>query len=483
VNMPLKEGVSEADALDLLKTARKFHWKPSKLNKLTGWSFNSCKKYIENPSVNPAMGVGAPRVLTELEENSFIQTVIGLNQAGFHITMQMADRILVNYCKELKIPGEPKSRYKQLNAIFKRHPQAISLQSGNKLSKERFNSVTLHQVLEFFKVFEKVCREAGVWTDEHGLDPSLVWNFDESGFGMIPSHALRKILYKGGGKFASKVPSDSKIQITTNFVVSMTGKLNPVQIVHSGVNITKNMIDEASRSNFTYCTNQSGWMTTELLKQILIKDILPNLPKPCVLLADNHSSHIDLDIALMCREQGVHVILLPPNGTTIFQALDRGLFGALKPWWSVLLQNFERDNQRPAAKKDFAHLLGKLLEKSTTSSIIRGWEQAGFYAYMKGGPEAVMNLDSITSKCVKNDKTAGYVAPKEKACKVRIGGGKTVLTRRSTPTDIATASTNAVLAEMLQIRKIFNFFPTPNAHIHSQSSFQHQQFRPIRAFS
>ena len=136
----------------------------------------------------------------------------------------------------------------------------------------------------------------------------------------------------------------------------MDGKLNPVQIVFAQANITKNMIDEASGSKFTYCVNESGWMTTELLKKILITDIIPNLPKPCVLLADNHSSHIDLEIALLCRQHGVFVILLPPNGTTIFQALDRGLFGALKPRWSILLSNFERDNKRPAAKKDFAYL-------------------------------------------------------------------------------------------------------------------------------
>lgn len=159
--------------------------------------------------------------------------------------------MLVNFCKELGIPGEPKSRIKMLRKIFKRHPKAISLQSGNKLSKERFNSVTIDQVIDFYKTFEAVCRQAGIWT-EQGLDTSRVGDFDESGFGLVPNSACLKILYKGGGKFASKVPSDSKIQITTNFVVGMDGTLYPVQILHSGTVHTKNMVNVASGSKFTY---------------------------------------------------------------------------------------------------------------------------------------------------------------------------------------------------------------------------------------
>lgn len=97
-------------------------------------------------------------------------------------------------------------------------------------------------------------------------------------------------------------------------------------------------------------------MNSDTLYSIFEKDVIPNLPKPFVMIADNHGSHIDLDFALMCRKHQVYIILLCPNSTTILQALDRGLFGALKPEWNVILKNFERDNQRPAAKKDFAYL-------------------------------------------------------------------------------------------------------------------------------
>ena len=60
---------------------------------------------------------------------------------------------------------------------------------------------------------------------------------------------------------------------------------------------------------------------------------------------------------------------------------------------------------------------------------------------------AETRLDPIQVR--KSDQTEGYVAPKAKACKVRIGSqNSSVLTRRATPTQIATASTNAVLAEL-----------------------------------
>ena len=66
---------------------------------------------------------------------------------------------------------------------------------------------------------------------------------------------------------------------------------------------------------------------------------------------------------------------------------------------------------------------------------------------MAKGPEDVAELESIKSKCVKNTKTTGYVAPKEKACEVMIGGQhSSVLTRRATPTQIAMAAKNAVWA-------------------------------------
>ena len=85
VNMPqqnLKHGLTYSEALDILKIAREEKWNPAKLEKSTGWSINSCIKYLENPKIVPPDGMGAPKTLTEKEEASFIETIIGLNQAG-----------------------------------------------------------------------------------------------------------------------------------------------------------------------------------------------------------------------------------------------------------------------------------------------------------------------------------------------------------------------------------------------------------------
>jgi hypothetical protein len=59
-------------------------------------------------------------------------------------------------------------------------------------------------------------------------------------------------------------------------------------------------------------------------------------PKPCLpgkklLICDNLSSHVSLEVISLCRENNIEYVCLPPNSTDKMQPLDVGIFGSINP--------------------------------------------------------------------------------------------------------------------------------------------------------
>lgn len=52
-----------------------------------------------------------------------------------------------------------------------------------------------------------------------------------------------------------------------------------------------------------------------------------------VLIGDNLSSHISLDVLRACEENSIKFIALPPNATHLLQPLDVAYFRPMKVKW------------------------------------------------------------------------------------------------------------------------------------------------------
>jgi hypothetical protein len=117
------------------------------------------------------------------------------------------------------------------------------------------------------------------------------------------------------------------------------------------------------------------------LKKIFLAHVR-RLPGKKLLLCDNLSSHISVEVVELCREANVEFVCLPPNSTDKLQPLDVGVFGPMKRAWRQQLQKYsDRD---PAAKllmkSAFPGMLKELFSSLNTKEYLpRAFEKCGLY--------------------------------------------------------------------------------------------------------
>ncbi|KMQ86136.1 pogo transposable element with krab domain-like protein [Lasius niger] len=79
--------------------------------------------------------------------------------------------------------------------------------------------------------------------------------------------------------------------------------------------------------------SDSGWINENLFCDWLrhfISFAKPSKEAPVLLILDNHESHNSLDSFMICRDNGINLISLPPHTSHKMQPLDLTFFGPLK---------------------------------------------------------------------------------------------------------------------------------------------------------
>jgi hypothetical protein len=75
--------------------------------------------------------------------------------------------------------------------------------------------------------------------------------------------------------------------------------------------------------------SESGWITSylfvEWFKWFIQQTI--NVSKPILLIMDNHSCHISIEVIELAKQNQILLLLLPPNCTHALQPLDAVTFG------------------------------------------------------------------------------------------------------------------------------------------------------------
>jgi hypothetical protein len=81
-----------------------------------------------------------------------------------------------------------------------------------------------------------------------------------------------------------------------------------------------------------------------------------------VVIRDNLSSHINLQVLQLCRENNINFIALPPNTTNLLQPLDVAYFQAIKAEWLTILNSWKECKCATIPKDQFPGLVKILLE-------------------------------------------------------------------------------------------------------------------------
>ncbi|KAJ8043572.1 Jerky protein-like-like [Holothuria leucospilota] len=317
--------------------------------------------------------LGAPTVLTKEEENQLANWVINMGKIGYGRTRQE----LTLTVKQILDKTNRRNPFKNnlpgrhwVEGFLQRH-QHISKRTKEALGKERA-CVTSAKLDKWFNEFETYIKDIESQGDIFD-NPMRIFNADESGFALAGKS--EKVL-------ALKV---HKSQITCLACCNAGGMYLPPMLIFPGVRFKYNPLDGAPAGS---CLGRSenGWINSEIFYEWVANHFHTFLVKekiqlPVILLIDGHSSHINLDTATFCSENGIILYCLPPHASHVIQPLDVSVFKALKTKWNQEVRYFQITHPgENVTKQTFASVFGRAWPKAITpENAINGFKSCGIF--------------------------------------------------------------------------------------------------------
>ena len=202
---------------------------------------------------------------------------------------------------------------------------------ANPLKRSRA-AVSREEVKDFLDWWEKTTE---------GVPPENIWNFDESNLRDDPGK--KKCLVKKGVKYVEKVQNTSMQCVSIMLCGSAAGQLMNVHVNYKAKSLWQTWT-EGGPGGTLYTATLSGWFDTATCEKFFFDCALPVLRRQegkKVLVCDNLSAHLSMDILKACVEKEIAMVCLPPNSTDKLQPLDVGVFRSLKSCWRDVLREFK----------------------------------------------------------------------------------------------------------------------------------------------
>lgn len=119
------------------------------------------------------------------------------------------------------------------------------------------------------------------------------------------------------------------------------------------------------------------------LVYFLFLPAIRHLDGPKVIIGDNLSSHLSLEVIKLCDANNVRFVLLPPNATHLYQPLDVAIFKPIKREWKKVLDTWKDKHFGTIHKAEFPKLLKKTVENvaNMSDNIKSGFRATGIYPY------------------------------------------------------------------------------------------------------
>lgn len=141
--------------------------------------------------------------------------------------------------------------------------------------------------------------------------------------------------------------------------------------------------------------------TQKLFEEWFNKILLPycrRLNGSKVIIGDNLSSHLTMNVIESCLENNIRFVLLPPNSTHICQPLDVAYFRPLKRAWRNILEEWKKKNRGVVPKTVFPKLLKNTFDSiqlTSADNVKAGFKACGIVPF---NPEKVLTKVPTSDK-------------------------------------------------------------------------------------
>lgn len=322
---------------------------------------------------------GPPFRLTPEEEMDFVKVLIVASEYGAPLTQLDLRLVVYNYLKKNnkgdvfddKLPGEW-----WVKNFIERHRDQLSMRAIQNIKRARAEK-TVSEFEQYFSNLESVLEN---------VPPTHVINYDETNFSDDPGSV--KCICRRGMKYPERVMNSSKGCISVMFAATGNGEIMPPYVVYKAESLWQQWV-EGGPENARFNRTKSGWFDAVTFNDWFNTIIVPWARKmvgPKVVIGDNLSSHINVEVIKLSEKYEIRFVLLPPNSTHLTQPLDVAFFGPLKKVWRKILTTYKYENpmQTGLNKCHFPPLLAKVMDEvnmKKKENIVSGFRATGIIPF------------------------------------------------------------------------------------------------------
>lgn len=322
---------------------------------------------------------GRQPVFSSEEEIAIKEHVKKLSEFGFPISefelryvmkcyLDKQGRKVKEFEKNKNMPG-----YEWGKLFLKRHPDLTTRVCSN-IKRERAG-IDEDTINAYFENLEHSVA---------GVPPENIWNYDETNLTDDPGAS--KVICKKGSKYVERVMNSSKSSTSLMMCGNAVGELLSIYVVYRADHLWTTWT-EGGPKGCRYNRSKSGWFDAAIFEDWFFSTVLPRLRKQQghkVLIGDNLSSHININVLKACAENQIRFVCLPPHSTHLTQPLDVAYFHPMKVAWRQILKAWKQsaDGQKfgTVQKDHFAKLLNELYTNALEAkgqNLISGFRKCG----------------------------------------------------------------------------------------------------------
>lgn len=215
-----------------------------------------------------------------------------------------------------------------------------------------------------------------------GIPEENIWNYDETNLRDDPG--AKKVICKRGQKYIERIMESTKSCTSIMFCGNASGDMIPPYVVYKSEHLWSTWT-EGGPVGCRYNRTKSGWFDMGTFEDWFMTTLLPRLkklPGVKVVIGDNLSSHINVEVLKACCENNIRFVCLPPNATHLTQPLDVTYYGPMKREWRKVLTSWKERNKTLTSlpKDQFPKLLKQLTDilfVEKKSNMISGFLKTG----------------------------------------------------------------------------------------------------------